>query len=289
MSSESSSHNNNTARKFTPPSKIEELYSKNIAGTILASINAPTSGARIEKELPRGKAAFQLYSFASPNGAKVSLMLEELGIDYDAHPINVRSGEQFQSGFVNINPNAKVPCAIDFDGPNGQVVNLWESASIVLYLAEKYGKFIPKDPLLRTEVMSWVFWQMSGQGPMSGNVAHFFIYAPSEKAEACEYGLARYGMEVQRLTDVLDKHLAKRTYIVGEEYTIADMIVFPWFQTLRNPGFRHSSGVSVGELLSLDKYKNVNSWADRIASRPAAIRALQAFQDGVAKPWLVKK
>lgn len=147
--------------------------------------------------------------------------------------INIMAGDQFSSGFVSVTPNSKIPAAVDYDGPGGQTVRLTESASIVLYLAKKHGRFFPADPLLQVEVMNWVFWQMAGQGPMSGNFGHFMVYAPADKKETRDYGIARYGMEVQRLCSVLDKHLKGREYMVGDEYSVADIMLFPWFQQLR--------------------------------------------------------
>ncbi|KNC75048.1 hypothetical protein SARC_12418 [Sphaeroforma arctica JP610] len=196
---------------WTPPSKIEDLY-KNADGNKFASINAPTAGARDDVELPKGESPIQLYSLATPNGIKASIMLEELSeagvLKYDAHKIDISKGEQFHKGFVDINPNSKIPCMLDGEGPDGKPIHLFESASIVLYLAEKYNMFLPSDPRLKAEVMNWIFWQMAGQGPMTGNFGHFMVYAPADKGAARDYGVARYGMEVQRLSDVLEKHLA---------------------------------------------------------------------------------
>jgi GST-like protein len=212
-----------TTVSWTPPAKVEELFA-GAAGNKFAGINQPTSGAREDKPLERGPAPFQLYSIGTPNGQKVSIMLEELqelGLcDYDAHVIGL-GGAQFGSGFVGVNPNSKIPAAVDYDTPDGQPLNLFESGSIVLYLAEKYKKFLSADFRLRAETLNWAFWQMAGQGPMTGNFGHFFVYAPADKCETRSYGAARYGMEVQRLCHVLDTHLATRTYIVGEEYSIA--------------------------------------------------------------------
>jgi GST-like protein len=148
--------------------------------------------------------------------------------------IDIMGGVQFSSGFVSVNPNSKIPAALDLDGPGGQPLELFESASILLYLAEKYHRFIPENPADRARVMNWLFWQMSGFGPIPGNFGHFMVYAPDDQVDARKYGLMRFGMEVQRLCSVLDTHLKGRTYMVGEEYTIADMAIFPWFQQLRN-------------------------------------------------------
>jgi len=273
---------------WTPPAKIEDLYAST-AGNQFAAINAPTAGPRVEQDLPVGSAPFQLYSLATPNGQKVGIILEELGIEYDAHTINIGKGEQFTSGFVDVNPNSKIPAAVDRDGPDGKPINLFESASIVLYLAEKYHRFIPTDPRLKAEVFNWVFWQMGGQGPNTGAFGHFMVYAPADKVETRNYGVARYGMEVQRLCDVLDRHLAGRTYIVGEEYSIADIIIYPWFRQL-TIGYKHPSGIAANDFLSADKYKNALAWAERIGARPAVQRGITVNAFGQApKPWLEKK
>jgi GST-like protein len=249
---------------WTPPASIEDLYA---ASAAKSSINKPTAGAREEKELPDGPAALQLHSLFTPNGQKVSILLEELGVEYDAYTINIGKGEQFSSGFTALNPNGKIPALMDKEGPDGEPICLFESGSIVLYLAEKYKhlhSFMPEDPRLRAEVLNWVFWQMANQGPMTGNFGHFFVYAPAGKCEARDYGAARYdirdgdthplitlshshtlshththththryGMETQRLCDVLDKALAGKTYLVGEEYTVADMMCYPWVRQLQ--------------------------------------------------------
>ena len=182
---------------WTPPAKIEELFSKT-AGNQFAAINAPTAGARTQVDLPRGPAPIQLYSLGTPNGIKVSILLEELeelGLtQYDAHIINIGKGDQFGSGFVQGNPNSKIPMAIDY-AVDGEPIRIFESASIVQYFAEKFGRFIPSDPRLRVEMNNWIFWQMAGQGPITGNFGHFFVYAPGDKAEARDYGVARYGMD----------------------------------------------------------------------------------------------
>jgi len=273
---------------WKPPAKIEELFAST-GGNQFAAINAPTAGPRVEQDLPVGSAPFQLYSLATPNGQKVGIILEELGIDYDAHSINIGKGDQFTSGFVGVNPNSKIPAAVDRDGPGGSPINLFESGSIVLYLAEKYQRFIPSDPRLRAEVMNWVFWQMGGQGPFTGQFGHFMAYAPADKVETRNYGVARYGMEVQRLCHVLDRHLATRTYLVGEEYTIADMMIYPWFRQL-NVGYKHASGIGASDFLSVDNYKNVQAWAERVGSRPAVQRGVTVCPfSGPPKPWLEKQ
>eukprot|EP00798_Chlamydomonas_sp_ICE-L_P004436 gene4436-14572_t len=263
---------------YNPPAKVEELFGTT-AGNKFASINAPTAGAREQKALPAGSAPIQLYSLGTPNGWKVSILLEELAdavdLDYDAYNVDISKGEQFTSGFVDVNPNSKIPALVDKDGPNGKPIHLFETGSINLYLAEKYKKFLPTDIRLRSEVMNWCFWQMGGQGPMTGAAfGHFFAYAPDDKGAAREYSLGRYGMEVQRLCAVLDLHLEGKTYMVGEEYSLADIMCFPWFHQLRT-GYVHKSGVSAAQFLSIDKYKNAGAWADRILARPAVERGLK--------------
>lgn len=219
---------------------------------------------------------------------KAAIMLEELGVDYDAHSIVIGKGDQFNSGFVEVNPNSKIPALLDKQGPDGKPISVFESASIVLYLAEKFHRFMPADIRLKTECMNWIFWQMGGQGPFTGQFGHFFVYAPADKVETRDYGVARYGMEVQRLCSVLDQHLATRTYMVGEEYSAADIIVFPWFHQLRVGYKQPNDGISAKDFLSIDQYKYVNAWADRILARPAVQRGITVCNaDGVGKPWLV--
>uniref|UniRef100_A0A6B2LER2 Glutathione S-transferase n=1 Tax=Arcella intermedia TaxID=1963864 RepID=A0A6B2LER2_9EUKA len=240
--------------------------------------------------MPQGKASFQLYSLGTPNGIKAAIILEELGIDYDAHVINIMTGDQFTSGFVSVNPNSKIPAAVDKEVLNdkGEPLKLFESGSIMLYLADKHKRFIPSDAAHRAEVLNWLFWQMAGQGPMAGNFGHFMVYAPDDKVEARNYGVSRYGMETQRLLSVLDLHLKGRMWMVGEEYTIADMAIFPWVNQLRT-GYKHKSGIGAAEFLSVESYGNVIAWANRIAERPAVQRGLTVCTGGKAKPWLEAK
>jgi GST-like protein len=272
--------------EWTPPPKITELF-KVTAGNNFSSVNSPKAGARVERELSVGSAPFQLYSLSTPNGQKVGIILEELGIDYDAH-VTTLSGDQFTSGFVAVNPNSKIPSAVDKEGPDGKPINLFESCNILLYLAEKYNRFLPTDKRLLNEVITWLFWQAAGQGPMTGQFGHFMVYAPPDKKDARDYGVARYGMEVQRLCSVLENHLATRKYMVGEEYTIADMAIFPWFNHLR-VGYKHPSGIGAADFLSVSQYVNVNAWADRIAARPAVKRGITVCSGGKGKPWLQSK
>lgn len=274
------------AAEWKPPSKIEELFAVT-AGNKFAAINSPVAGARVEKELPEGTAPVQLYSLFTPNGQKVSILFEELELDYDAHVINIGKGDQFTSGFVKVNPNSKIPACVDKEGPNGSPINLFESASIVQYFAEKHGKFIPTDPAKRQECFNWVYWQMGGFGPFCGQFGHFFVYAPADKLETRDYGTSRYGMEVQRLCSVLDQHLAKNEFLAGDEYSIADMVVFPWFHQLLT-GYNHSSGVTAAQFLSIDKYSHAVAWAQKLKARPQVQRGLQVCHiNGQGKPWLV--
>ena len=266
-----------------PPESIEEIYEK---ASSMGGMNRPTTGKRSEEELTVGSAPFLLYSLATPNGQKVGILLEELKIPYDAHVINIGRLQQFTKGFVESNPNSKIPACMDHSPVDGgDPLRLFESGSIMLYLAEKYGKFIPQDPRKRVECMNWVMWQMAGQGPMTGNYGHFMVYAPGDKGAAREYGVARYGMEVQRLCDTLDKHLEGKNYICGDEYTIADMICFPWFDIIRGKGYTHSNGVAARNFLNMKQYKHANRWADQLQKRPAVARGMLVCR-GSPKPWL---
>lgn len=259
---------------YKAPEKVEELFAAN-NGSKFASINAPTAGAREVKELPEGTHPFQFYSINTPNGQKPAILLEELGIEYDAHKVLI-NGEQFTSGFVEICPNSKIPAALDKDGPGGKPVRLFESVSIMLYLAEKYNRFLPSDPSLKPEVMNWLFWQVGGQGPITGACfGHFYAYAPDTAHEARDYGLARYGMEVKRLMSVLELHLAEKTFMVGEEYTIADMAIFPWVHQLRTGYTNPGSKIKASQFLSLEEtYPAVMAWCDRVYARPAVKRGM---------------
>ncbi|MGN6278442.1 MAG: glutathione-dependent disulfide-bond oxidoreductase [Sphingomonas sp.] len=237
-------------------------------GGQFANINRPTSGATHEHELPVGKHPLQLYSLATPNGQKVTILLEELlaaghvGAEYDAWLIRINEGDQFGSGFVAINPNSKIPALVDRSGP--EPIRVFESGAILVHLAEKFGAFLPTDSAKRAETLSWLFWQM-GAGPfLGGGFGHFYAYAPSK----IEYAIDRYAMEVKRQLDVLDKRLADNRYLAGDDYTIADMAVFPWYGGL-------VEGKLYGEaatFLQVDDYKNLRRWTDEIAARPAVIR-----------------
>lgn len=257
---------------YTPP-KVW-VWEKGNGGQF-ANINRPVSGSTHDKELPVGEHPIQLYSLGTPNGVKVTIMLEELlakGItaaEYNAHLIRIGEGDQFSSGFVDVNPNSKIPALIDTSV--NPPLRVFESGSILLYLAEKFDAFIPKDLAGRTECLNWLFWQM-GAGPiLGGGFGHFYAYAP----EKYEYPINRFAMEVKRQLDVLDKQLAKNTYIAGEDYTIADMAIWPWYGALVN-----NDVYEAAEFLDTQSYKNVQRWAALIRERPAVQRGRK-----VNRPW----
>ena len=237
------------------------------SGGQFAAINRPTSGSQEQQELPVGKHPLQLYSLATPNGVKVTILLEELlalgheGAEYDAHLIEIGKGEQFGSGFVAINPNSKIPALLDHStNPRTRV---FESAAILIYLAEKFGAFIPVDPAERAECLSWLMWQM-GAGPfLGGGFGHFYAYAP----EKLQYPIDRYAMEVKRQLDLLDKNLANRRFLSGDEYNIADMASYPWY----GAAVLHNL-YDAAEFLDVASYKNVIRWATEIEERPAVQR-----------------
>jgi GST-like protein len=249
---------------YTPP-KIWQWDEGN--GGKFANINRPVSGATHKKELPKGKHPFQLYSLATPNGVKVTVMFEELielGIqqaEYDAYIVNIMEGEQFGNEFVEINPNSKIPALLDMS--TNPPTRLFESGSILLYLAEKFDAFIPKDAAKRAECLSWLFWQMGSAPMLGGGFGHFYAYAP----EKYQYPIDRYTMEIKRQLDVLDKQLEKNAFISGDEYTIADMAIWPWYGALvKNEVYE------AAEFIEAHTYKNVLRWADDIAKRPAVKR-----------------
>eukprot|EP00949_MAST-11_sp_MAST-11-sp1_P004408 g4408.t1 len=272
--------------EWEPPASISVMYDR---ASSMGGMNSPTAGKRYDAELPRGKAPVQLYSLATPNGQKVSILLEELGIAYDAHVVRLAALEQFSSGFVEINPNSKIPAILDCSPAEGtSPIPVFESAACMLYLAEKYQRFIPVTPRARAECLSWICWQTSGQGPMSGNFGHFFVYAPAHAVDARDYGVARYGMEVQRLCSVLDHHLDGRRYICNDFYSIADMIILPWFEVLRKKGYTHHNGIGAATFLDMGQYTHINAWADRLLERPAVQRGLVVCR-GAPKPWLSRE
>jgi len=249
---------------YTPP-KIW-TWNKESGGRF-ASINRPIAGATHDKELPVGKHPLQLYSLATPNGVKVTVMLEELlaaghtGAEYDAWLIKIMDGDQFGSGFVEANPNSKIPALVDRSGASP--IRVFESGSILVYLAEKFGAFLLTDVAKRAEVLSWLFWQM-GAGPMlGGGFGHFYAYAPVK----IEYAIDRFAMEVKRQLDVLDRRLGESEYVGGDEYSIADMAVWPWYGALVK-GLVYEAA----EFLQVNDYKNVLRWTDLIAARPAVAR-----------------
>lgn len=239
-----------------------------------AKINRPISGPTHEKTLTTGKHPFQLYSLATPNGVKVTVMLEELlamGIkeaEYDAHLIDISNGDQFSSGFVGVNPNSKIPALLDVS--NGKT-RLFESGSILLYLAEKFDVFLPKNIEAKAECMSWLFWQMGSAPYLGGGFGHFYAYAPDK----IEYCINRFSMEVKRQLDVLDKHLENNQYICGDEYTIADIAIWPWYGALMLNRLYDAA-----EFLNVTSYKNLMRWAKEIDSRPAVKRGVM-----VNKTW----
>ncbi|HHP7874676.1 glutathione-dependent disulfide-bond oxidoreductase [Acinetobacter baumannii] len=230
-------------------------------------LNQPTSGARYEHTLPVGKHPLQLYSLATPNGQKVTILLEELlalghkDAEYDAWLIKIGEGQQFGSGFVEINPNSKIPALVDHS--QNPPLRVFESGSILLYLAEKFKAFIPTDIAARTECLNWLFWQMGSAPYLGGGFGHFYAYAPIK----VEYAINRFALETKRLLDVLDQHLAKHEYLAGSEYSIADIAAFPWYGGLVKNWVYNGA-----EFLGVDQYKNVQRWADAILARPAVQR-----------------
>lgn len=249
---------------YTPPA----VWTWNKAsGGKFASINRPVAGATHDKELPVGKHPLQLYSLGTPNGVKVTVMLEELlaaghaGAEYDAWLIDINQGAQFGSGFVAVNPNSKIPALLDRSGP--QPVRVFESGAILIHLAEKFGAFLPREGAARAECLSWLFWQMGSAPFLGGGFGHFYAYAPTK----IEYAIDRYAMEVKRQLDVLDRRLAETRFVAGEDYTIADMAIWPWYGALAKGQL-----YGAGEFLQVHEYRNVVRWADAIAQRPGARR-----------------
>ncbi|GAB7544055.1 glutathione-dependent disulfide-bond oxidoreductase [Cupriavidus sp. 8B] len=237
------------------------------SGGAFASTNRPIAGPTHDKKLPVGRHPLQLYSQGTPNGVKVTIMLEELlalghaGAEYDAWLIKISDGEQFSSGFVALNPNSKIPVLLDQSGQ--KPVRVFESGSILLYLAEKFSAFLPKDMAARTETLNWLFWQMGSAPYLGGGFGHFYAYAPTK----IEYAINRFSMEIKRQMDVLDRRLSETEYLAGNEYTIADIATFPWYGSLVK-GWQYDAA----EFLSVRDYKNVLRWADAVLSRPAVKR-----------------
>lgn len=254
-----------TESTYEPP-KVWKWEQAN--GGQFANINRPTAGAQKEQELPVGKHPLQLYSLATPNGVKVTIMLEELlalghkGAEYDAYVINIREGAQFGSGFVAVNPNSKIPALMDHS--TSPPTRVFESGAILLYLSEKFGNaFTPKDPAKRAECLSWLFWQMGSAPYLGGGFGHFYAYAP----EKFEYCIDRFTMETKRQLDVLDKHLADHAYMAGDDYTIADMAIWSWYGQLVLGRLYDAA-----EFLDVQSYKHVMAWAEKIDARPAVKR-----------------
>jgi GST-like protein len=248
---------------YTPP-KVWTWDQEN--GGKFASINRPIAGATHDKDLPRGVHPFQLYSLATPNGVKVTLMFEELleaghAAEYDAWLITIGKGEQFGSGFVAVNPNSKIPALLDMSGP--QPLRVFESGSILIHLAEKFGAFLPQSGPMRTETLNWLMWQMGSAPFLGGGFGHFYTYAP----EKLEYPINRYAMEVKRQLDVLDRHLAENAWMAGD-YSIADMAIWPWYGNL----VLGRSYPEADRFLDVGIYTNLKRWADAIEARPAAKR-----------------
>ncbi len=253
-----------SSSEYTPP----KVWVWNKTGTgRFATMNRPTAGARDEKALPVGKHPMQLYSLGTPNGQKVTIMLEELlalghaGAEYDAWLIKINDNDQFGSGFVAANPNSKIPALMDHSGKTP--IRIFESGAILLHLAEKFGVFLPKDVATRAECLSWLFWQMGSAPYLGGGFGHFYAYAPTK----IEYAIDRFTMETKRQLDVLDQRLAQTAYLAGSDYTIADMAVWPWYGGLAK-GLLYGAG----EFLAVHEYKNVVRWADAIGARPAVKR-----------------
>jgi GST-like protein len=248
----------------TPP-KVWTFDSEN--GGQFANINRSVSGSTHEQVLPHGKHPLQLYSLATPNGVKVTVMLEELlalgfsGAEYDAWLIRINQGDQFSSGFVEVNPNSKIPALMDHSG--SKPVRVFESGSILMYLAEKFGVLLPTEPAARAECLSWLFWQMGSAPYLGGGFGHFYAYAPTK----IEYAINRFAMEVKRELDVLDKLLAESRYVGGDDYAIADIAIWPWYG-----GLVLGQLYDAAEFLQVHEYKHVLRWAEEIAKRPAVIR-----------------
>ncbi len=250
--------------EYSPP-KVWTWDQEN--GGKFASINRPIAGATHNKDLPKGRHPLQLYSLATPNGVKVTVLLEELlelghsGAEYDAWLIRINDGDQFSSGFVGANPNSKIPALVDHSGDSP--VRVFESGAILQYLAEKFGAFMPERGAARAECLSWLFWQMGSAPFLGGGFGHFYAYAPAK----FEYPINRYAMEVKRQLDVLDRHLSGHRFLAGDDYSVADMAVWPWYGTLVKGQLYEA-----GEFLSVHEYKNVLRWTDEIALRPAVQR-----------------
>jgi GST-like protein len=250
--------------EYTPP-KVWAWNKPN--GGRFANINRPTAGAQHDKELPIRRHPLQLYSLGTPNGVKVTIMLEELlarghkGAEYDAWLVKIGEGDQFGSGFVAANPNSKIPALVDRSGPTP--IRVFETGAILMHLAEKFGEFLPTEPAARAECLSWLFWQMGSTPYVGGGFGHFYAYAPVK----IEYAIDRFTMETKRLLDVLDRRLAESEYVAGPDYTIADIAIFPWYG-----GLAKFNQYGAAEFLAVHEYRNVQRWADKLLERPAVRR-----------------
>jgi GSH-dependent disulfide-bond oxidoreductase len=249
--------------EYTPP----KVWINKPSGGRFANINRPIAGPTHEKELPLGRHPLQLYSLGTPNGVKVTIMLEELlarghkGAEYDAWLIRIGEGDQFGSGFVAINPNSKIPALLDRSGP--KPIRVFETGAILMHLAEKFGEFLPTEAAARAECLSWLFWQMGSTPYVGGGFGHFYAYAPVK----IEYAIDRFAMETKRLLDVLDRRLGESKYVAGPDYTIADIAIFPWYG-----GLVKFDQYGATEFLAVHEYKNVQRWADTLLERPAVRR-----------------
>jgi len=265
-------------KKQPPPSlpveyTVPEVWKQKEIGGRFGAMNRPTAGARSEEALPKGEHAIQLYSLGTPNGHKVTILLEELGVEYDAWITNIMELKQFTSGFVGVNPNSKIPCMLDYkpdgdaaapdDSEPSNPLRVFESGSILFYLAEKHGKFMPKGVRARTECMNWLMWQMGCAPYIGGGFGHFYKYAPVR----IEYAIDRFSMETKRQLDVLDQALAGKEYLCGE-YSIADIAIFPWIRCI-------DTGYNAAKFLDLSSYKNVAAWMERINERKAVKRGMR--------------
>lgn len=246
--------------------EVPKVWEPKVMDGKMGGMNRPFAGKRFEADLKKGEHGLQLYSLGTPNGQKVTILLEELGVEYDAWFISIMELDQFGSGFVNVNPNSKIPALLDYSvaDDNSEPMRVFESASILLYLAEKEKKFIPTDLRKRTECMNWLMWQMGSAPYLGGGFGHFYNYAPLK----IEYAIDRFTMEAKRIVDVLDKQLEGKEYVCGDEYTIADIAIFPWIRCL-------DKGYNASEFLQLDQYTNVNRWIKTLESREGVQRGLR--------------
>jgi GST-like protein len=256
------------------------------SGGAFANINRPIAGATHDRILPVGDHPLQLYSLGTPNGVKVTIMLEELlaaghaGAEYDAWYIDIGEGDQFGSGFVELNPNSKIPALLDRSDPE-KPQRVFESGSILLYLAEKFGAFLPRDPAKRTEALNWLFWQMGSAPFLGGGFGHFYVYAPVR----IQYAIDRYAMEAKRQYDVLDRHFAEQRFAAGDEYSIADMAIWPWYGAI-------ALGQAYGDaasFLSLKDYRHLNRWVDEVAARPAVQRGRRVNRKPSNDPSFIRE